>query len=97
MQNGSQEEKYQGCLAAQERDWEKKCLRCGACCGAYEDPCRELEKDGEGKYSCRIYSRRYGARETVGGKKFRCMPLRDIIHMCWDHDQFCAYKKDIKP
>ena len=97
MQDYPQEEKYRAYLAEKEQEWETLCLRCGACCGAYEDPCRELKKGTDGKYFCGIYSRRYGARQTVGGKKFRCMPLRDIIHMSWDHDQLCAYKKDIKP
>ena len=97
MQDLPQEEKYQNYLEAQERAWESQCLRCGACCGAYEDPCKGLKKDHEGKYFCDIYSRRYGPHETIGGKKFRCMPIRDIIHMSWDHDQLCAYKKDIKP
>ena len=91
------ENEYRGYLADKEREWENLCLRCGACCGAYEDPCRELRKDPDGKYSCGVYERRYGARQTVSGKKFRCMPIRDIIHMAWDHDQLCAYKKDIKP
>jgi hypothetical protein len=97
MENDRQQEAYQDRLADKEREWENQCLRCGACCGAYKDPCRDLKKGSDGKYSCGVYSRRYGAHETVGGKKFRCMPIRDIIHMSWDHDQFCAYKKAIKP
>jgi len=97
MDNNSQQERYQDHLAEKERQWENQCLRCGACCGAYEDPCRNLKKSPDGEYSCGVYSRRYGAHETVKGKKFRCMPIRDIIHMAWDHDQLCAYKKDIKP
>jgi len=91
------EEKYHDYSAAQEREWEILCLRCGACCGAYEDPCKDLKRGQENEYFCGVYSRRYGPRETAGGKKFRCLPIRDIIHMSWDHDYLCAYKKNIKP
>ncbi len=97
MQDNQQEAKYQSCLEAWDAEWESRCGRCGACCGGYDDPCRELKKDAEGKYFCGVYSGRYGFHETVGGKRFLCMPIRDIIHMSWDHDQLCAYKKDIKP
>ena len=97
MQDGSEEEKYRLSQTQKEQEWENLCLRCGACCGAFEDPCKNLHQGADGKYFCGVYSRRYGAHETVGGKKFRCMPIRDIIHMSWDHDQLCAYKKDIKP
>jgi hypothetical protein len=97
MPDNPEEKRYEEHLASQEAEWENLCLRCGACCGAFEDPCRELRKDQEGKYFCHVYSRRYGPHETVGGKKFRCMPIRDIIHMSWNNDQLCAYKNAIKP
>ncbi len=97
MPDNPQEERYQSCLESWEVDWENQCGRCGACCGRYEDPCRDLKKDSEDKYFCGVYLHRYGFHETVGGKRFCCIPIRDIIHMSWDHDQLCVYKKNIKP
>ncbi len=76
-----------------EKEWEDICIRCGACCGAYEDPCKHLKKDKEGRYYCEIYPYRFGLRETVSGEKFYCVPIKEILHKWWPGSHLCAYKK----
>ena|SRR3989338_1408522 len=77
----------------QEAQWESLCTRCGACCGIVEgDPCEHLEIREDGTYACRIYSNRFGVHKTVAGRTFRCVPIRDILHLSWLGDHCCGYK-----
>ena len=78
----------------QERIWEAKCLRCGACCGIVEgDPCEHLVSTNDGKYACRIYENRFGLHKTISGKEFMCVPIRKILHESWPGDECCGYKR----
>ncbi|MBD3246542.1 MAG: hypothetical protein GF333_05970 [Candidatus Omnitrophica bacterium] len=80
-------------LAVKEEEWEGLCVRCGGCCGAYDDPCVHLRQDGGGQYFCDIYERRFGIRTTRSGEKFRCVPVREILHIHWKNDYRCPYKR----
>ncbi|MDD4012691.1 MAG: hypothetical protein PHW14_00660 [Candidatus Omnitrophica bacterium] len=70
---------YEEYMASKEEDFEGTCLRCGACCGAFDDPCAELEKNGQGHYFCRSYKERFGQKTTVSGKTFNCVSIREHI------------------
>lgn len=60
-------------------EYEARCRRCGACCGANDgDPCVHLEKRDDAKYYCNIYDNRIGMQRTLAGKQFACVPLRDL-------------------
>ncbi len=86
--------RYQALTQKQSDAWEAKCTRCGSCCGVAEgDPCENLEKLENGKYSCKIYETRFGMRKTVSGRVFQCVPLRWIINQHWPGDHLCGYKK----
>jgi len=75
--------------------WESLCGRCGACCGLAEgDPCEHLVQDSLGKYQCNVYANRFGIRRSISGREFKCVPIRDILHLSWIGDQCCGYKKD---
>ncbi|MCK4519614.1 MAG: hypothetical protein KAT96_00370 [Candidatus Omnitrophica bacterium] len=76
-----------------DKEWESLCRRCGACCGAYDDPCLHLKKDKEGKYNCEIYSERFGLKKSIKGEEFNCVPIKEIIKTHWKNDHLCAYKK----
>ena len=90
-------EMLQRYLKSKEQGFEDICLRCGACCGAYDgDPCLHLKKDKKGKYYCDIYPNRLGDRKTVSGEEFECVPIKEILNTSWDGDWRCAYKKKIK-
>lgn len=81
-------------LKQKEKEYEDLCIRCGACCGAYDgDPCSHLKKDKEGKYFCEIYEKRLGRRKTVSGKVFECVLIREILDSSWPGDSLCIYKK----
>jgi len=80
-------------LEEKEKDWESICLRCGACCGAYDDPCEHLKKDNQGLYYCDIYANRLGKRKTVSGDVFWCVPVKEILHTWWPGCHLCSYKK----
>ena len=75
-----------------QQEWEDLCIRCGACCGAYEDPCEHLSQNSEGYY-CPIYKDRLGLRKTVSGVEFYCVPLKDILDESWPGSYRCVYKK----
>jgi uncharacterized cysteine cluster protein YcgN (CxxCxxCC family) len=78
----------------QQKAYEDICVRCGACCGAYDgDPCEHLVRKEDGTYYCRVYENRLGRQKTVNGTVFECVPLREIIHETWVGDERCAYKK----
>jgi uncharacterized cysteine cluster protein YcgN (CxxCxxCC family) len=63
----------------EEKEYEARCKRCGACCGMKDnDPCINLRKDGFGKFYCDVYENRIGMHKTVSGKEFACVPIRDL-------------------
>jgi len=77
-----------------EESYEAVCLRCGACCGAFDgDPCSHLKKDTEGLHFCDDYEHRLGPQKTVSGKRFNCVYIADILRYRWQGDHLCAYKK----
>lgn len=80
-------------LAEKEEEWESLCLRCGACCGAYDDPCLHLKKNQDSKFYCEIYPKRFGVRETKKGDQFRCVPIKELIDGYWKKDRRCVYKQ----
>ncbi|MFA5143454.1 MAG: hypothetical protein WC522_04725 [Candidatus Omnitrophota bacterium] len=61
------------------KEFESLCLRCGACCGAAQDPCLNLAKTPDGRYTCKIYTRRLGSQKTVSGRTFTCVPINEVI------------------
>ena len=83
-------------LEQKELQWERLCVRCGACCGAYDDPCQHLKKDSQGAYYCKIYPQRFGTRRTTNGESFDCVHIREIMHTHWKNDHLCIYKKYTK-
>ena len=90
------EVRYQNSLKRKEEEWESLCIRCGGCCGAYDDPCRHLKKDNQGKFYCNIYSERFGSRKTISGEDFNCVFVKEIINTRWRNDHLCIYKKYLK-
>ncbi|MFO8052684.1 MAG: hypothetical protein R6U54_01820 [Candidatus Omnitrophota bacterium] len=80
-------------LEKKEQEWESLCVRCGACCGAFDDPCLHLKKDKFGNYYCQIYSKRFGIRKTLNGQLFRCVPIKKLLRTHWKNDHLCPYKK----
>jgi len=85
---------YEERLKAQRQEYESLCLRCGACCGAFEvDSCSHLEQDESRKYLCDIYENRLGIQKTKGGRDFMCVPIRSILFKHWLGSWRCAYKK----
>lgn len=86
-------EKFREYLKIKEDEWESLCLRCGACCGAYDDPCTHLKKDGDGLYYCDIYEHRFGPRVTKGGEEFKCVHIRQLLNRWWPNSHKCPYKK----
>lgn len=84
---------YQNRLKEKHVQWEKICLRCGGCCGAFDDPCLHLRKDNDNKYFCEIYQSRFGTRKTVNGEEFYCVPIQKILNTHWKNDHLCPYKK----
>jgi hypothetical protein len=87
---------YEAYMREKELAWESQCKRCGACCGAYADPCEELRKDEQGKYYCASYEHRFGMHSSKGGLRFKCVPVRTILHRHWDHEHLCAYKTALR-
>ena len=70
--------KYQNTLKRRQEDWESLCVRCGGCCGAYDDPCLHLKKDAQDKFYCTIYDQRFGSRKTVKGEQFNCVFVKNF-------------------
>lgn len=83
-------------LEEKEHQWESLCIRCGGCCGAFDDPCRHLKKTKSNKTYCEIYENRFGLRKTVSGEEFRCVPVKEIIRTHWKNDHLCACKQYLK-
>jgi len=89
--------RYQERQEKEAQDWEARCHSCGMCCGVKDkDPCEELVLQKSGKYSCKVYSNRFGLHKTKSGRVFSCVPLRDILHQSWPGDEQCSYKNDMK-
>ncbi len=64
-------------------DWQKEfeslCLRCGKCCGIEQDPCSNLAKTSDGRYTCKVYTSRLGSQKTVSGRSFTCVPIGEVL------------------
>lgn len=84
---------YQQSLRLKEKEWEELCACCGSCCGAYDDPCRHLKENSNGKLHCEIYDRRFGTHRTVKGEEFDCVLVKQILHTHWKNDYLCIYKQ----
>ncbi|MCP4652205.1 MAG: hypothetical protein GY858_02320 [Candidatus Omnitrophica bacterium] len=89
-------EKYKQYFKESEKEWEDRCIRCGGCCGAFDDPCLQLRKDNQGKYYCVSYQDRFGEQLTKEGEKFDCVPIWKIYNSYWKNDHLCAYKRTRK-
>lgn len=62
-------------------EFEHVCTRCGACCGSEDgDPCKNLLKNGTNTYICRTYKNRLGPQETLSGKFFNCVEIKNMIN-----------------
>ncbi len=86
-------DEYDKLMDSRQAEWEARCSRCGACCGAFDDRCVHLREDEGGRYFCGVYEKRFGLHRTMSGKEFRCVPIRDILGQHWNGDHRCAYKK----
>lgn len=87
------ETEYMKRLEEKSAAHEALCKRCGVCCGAHgPDPCANLSRGPDGRYSCVSYADRLGPQKTVSGHIFTCVTMRDVH----DHGVFypeCAYTK----
>jgi hypothetical protein len=88
----SDDHTYQSWLSSKDRDAEALCCHCGACCGAFEDPCEHLIME-QGVSRCRVYADRFGLHRTVSGKPLTCIPIRQKMGTSWPGDERCGYKK----
>jgi len=78
-----------------EQEFEGRCLRCGNCCGLQDDPCVNLDKQADGRYSCNIYESRAGIQKTRSGREFKCVLIREVLHQDWPKAWNCVYRKSI--
>ena len=86
------EKKYNNILESSELAFESLCKNCGECCGALDDPCKNLVKNENSKYSCKKYQERFGPQETLSGAQFNCVSIREHIK----NDSLrmnCGYRK----
>ena len=88
-------DRYSEWMQSKGKEWEARCTRCGACCGALDDPCENLRQGRDGKCFCAVYERRFGKWHTVSGKELNCVPLRQKLAQghTWPGDEHCGYKK----
>ena len=84
--------KYQDHLQMKAENFEDKCIRCGECCGASDDPCRNLVEIADKVYFCKDYNNRIGPQKTVSGKEFNCVDIREHIKGQTLRNK-CGYKK----
>lgn len=90
----TEQEAYEAFLEKSAREYEERCLRCGACCGVYEqDPCVKLVREEDGRYRCSDYQNRFGEQKTIRGNTFNCVTLRRILSGSWAGSWRCGYKK----
>jgi hypothetical protein len=87
------DQKYRLWLESREKAQDAACLRCGACCGAMDDPCEHLYREETGTYACHVYETRLGEHRTLSGKTFRCVPIREKKGQSWPGDEQCGYKQ----
>ncbi len=80
-------------LAVKEDEWESLCCHCGACCGAFEDPCEHLFIGLDKKSCCLVYENRIGPQKTVSGQSFNCVNIRQKFGQSWPGDIHCAYNR----
>ena len=72
---------------------ESRCKQCGRCCGSTDgDPCEHLKRNGA-SWFCEIYGNRLGPHKTVGGMRFRCVTIKEIIETIGGHAE-CAYVRE---
>ncbi|MDD5255670.1 MAG: hypothetical protein PHR11_06435 [Candidatus Omnitrophica bacterium] len=84
-------ERYEQKLREQEERHEAACRKCGACCGAFDgDPCVNLAEQANGTFECKVYEKRLGPQVTVSGKRFNCVPIRDLLKRDYAYSQ-CPY------
>ena len=69
-------DRFQG---AAFNEFESLCHRCGACCGAHDDPCSNLIREPGGRYVCGDYANRLASQKTLSGVSFNCVPIREHI------------------
>ena len=93
MANTRNDKDYLNYLESKEKKWEESCIRCGGCCGAYDDPCLHLKEGEKNRFYCEIYSDRFGTRKSVEGEEFDCVPVKKILNTHWKKDYLCVYKK----
>ena len=87
-------DQLQSVLQQKEQKYEDMCIRCGACCGAYDgDPCSHLRRDSRNQYYCDDYENRLGMQRTINGTRFKCVMIKEILHEYWIGDHLCVYKK----
>jgi len=88
--------RYEEKLREQQERYEAICRKCGACCGALDsDPCSNLVANPNGTYECRVYENRLGPQVTVSGKKFNCVPIRDLLKRDYSYSQ-CPYAAGVR-
>ncbi|MCK5706212.1 MAG: hypothetical protein KAI43_01070 [Candidatus Aureabacteria bacterium] len=87
---------YSSYITDKEKEHEALCKRCGACCGALNDPCIHLQKDKQGKYFCDTYDNRTREHNTISGETFRCVDIRSIIYKEWKGKENCEYFLKLK-
>ncbi|MGD2278872.1 MAG: hypothetical protein PVH45_02110 [Candidatus Omnitrophota bacterium] len=84
--------RYLNLMKDKDEEFEAICKRCGKCCGAGDDPCRNLAKKHDGSYFCKDYDNRLGRQKTVSGRIFNCVSIRE--HIAKDSlKPGCAYRE----
>jgi len=82
---------YKQFLQEKDQKFESICKRCGECCGSLDDPCTNLQENGDGTYLCNGYDDRLGPQKTVSGNEFTCVSIREhIAHKSLR--QNCSYR-----
>ena len=90
-------EAYNKYQEIKEKEQERLCKKCGACCGIFDkDPCIHLSRIKDKEYVCGIYEERLGLRKSISGREFFCVPIRNILHKSWNGSLNCAYKKVLR-
>lgn len=85
---------YEILSEAETKKHEDVCIQCGRCCGSEDgDPCIFLKKDPDGKYFCKTYTSRLGAKETINGNFFNCIPIEKAIQESDSVPSDCPYRK----